>query len=380
MNKSSLINEIKTKLNLKDKVELFKFLYDEVAKEGRKGDTELAHINKWESRLLKLCGGAGSINPNTGLKEYLGGGGGGGQSVPEVQTSIIREAPGIEERKLGLMDISKALAEKAVPIPEVKVAPFSGLEQTGLTQAGVTGIGAPALQAGMTGLQQAGQTAGGIGAMALQGPQSSTFASYLNPMQSYVLDEINRQAAIGQQQLAGQAVQAGAFGGGREGIQRAEQERARLATIGQAQQQAFDRALAGYQTGLGIGQTAVGQQMQAATGQAQLGTAQQQMAQADINQLMAAGGLQRQLAQQTLDAARATELQRAYEPFQRAEFLKSQYQGGPTSQSGVTQSTMPTTSPLAQAAGAGLGAYAAYQTAQARAPQINVISGQTQGA
>jgi len=33
------------------------------AKEGRKGDTELAHINKWESRLLKLCGGAGSINP-----------------------------------------------------------------------------------------------------------------------------------------------------------------------------------------------------------------------------------------------------------------------------------------------------------------------------
>ena len=366
MNKSSLINEIKTKLNLKDKVELFKFLYDEVAKEGRKGDTELAHINKWESRLLKLCGGAGSINPNTGLKEYLGGGGGGGQSVPEVQTSIIREAPGIEERKLGLMDISKALAEKAVPIPAVQVAPLAGLEQTVITAAGTTGIGAPAVQAGITGLQQAG-------AQAALGPTAAGFSQYLNPMQSYVLDEINRQAAIGQQQLAGQAVQAGAFGGGREGIQRAEQERARLATIGQAQQQAFDRALAGYQTG-------IGQQMQAATGQAQLGTAQQQMAQADINQLMAAGGLQRQLAQQTLDAARATELQRAYEPFQRAEFLKSQYQGGPTSQSGVTQSTMPTTSPLAQGAGAGLGAYAAYQTAQARAPQINVISGQTQGA
>jgi hypothetical protein len=60
--------------------------------------------------------------------------------------------------------------------------------------------------------------------------------------------------------------------------------------------------------------------MQAATSAAQLGGAQQQMAQGDINQLMAAGGLQRQLAQQTVDAQRATELQRAYEPYQRAEF------------------------------------------------------------
>ena len=379
MNKTNLINEIKTKLSLKDKVELYKFLHGEVSKAGRKGDTELAHINTFESRILKMLGGSGSINPNSGLKEYFGGGGG-GSSVPEVQTSIIREAPGIEERKLGLMDISKSLAETPVNIPAVQVAPMGGLEQQGIQQAGMTGIGAAPVAQGITSLQQAGQTAGGIGTMALQGPSSAGFNQFLNPMQSYVIDEINRQAQIGQTQLAGQAVRAGAFGGGREGVQRAEAERARLATIGQAQQQAFDRALSGFQTGLGIGQTAVGHQMQAATGAAQLGTAQQAMAQGDINQLMAAGGLQRQLAQQALDAQRATELQRAYEPFQRAEFLKSQYQGGPTSQSGVTQATMPSTNPLAQAAGAGLGAYAAYQTAQARAPQINVISGQQAGA
>jgi len=375
MNKTNLINEIKTKLSLKDKVELYKFLHDEVSKAGRKGDTELAHINRFESKVLKMLGGSGSINPNSGLKEYFGGGGG-GSSVPEVQTSIIREAPGIEERKLGLMDISKSLAETPVNIPAVQVAGMGALEQQGIQQAGMTGIGAAPVAQGITSLQQAGQTAGGIGTMALQGPSSAGFNQFLNPMQSYVIDEINRQAQIGQTQLAGQAVRAGAFGGGREGVQRAEAERARLATIGQAQQQAFDRALSGFQTGLGIGQTAVGQQMQAATGAAQLGTAQQQMAQGDINQLMAAGGLQRQLAQQALDAQRATELQRAYEPFQRAEFLKSQYQGGPTSQSGITQATTPGTNPLAQAAGAGLGAYAAYQTAQARAPQINVISGQ----
>ena len=87
---------------------------------------------------------------------------------------------------------------------------------------------------------------------------------------------------------------------------------------------------------------------------------------------MAAGGLQRQLAQQALDAERARQLQQAYEPYQRAEFLKAQYQGGPTSQSGVTTATTPGTNPLAQAAGAGLGAYAAYQTAQASRPVTNI--------
>ena len=83
-------------------------------------------------------------------------------------------------------------------------------------------------------------------------------------------------------------------------------------------------------------------------------------AQQVINQLMAAGGLQRQLAQQTADAARQTELQRAYEPYQRAEFLKNLYAAGPTTQSAITQTTQPGTNPLAQAAGAGLGAYATY--------------------
>ena len=87
------------------------------------------------------------------------------------------------------------------------------------------------------------------------------------------------------------------------------------------------------------------------------------MAQADINQLMAAGGLQRQLGQQALDAARSTELQRSYEPYQRAEFLKNIYAAGPTTQSAITTNTAPggaAGNPLAQAAGAGLGAYATY--------------------
>ena len=87
------------------------------------------------------------------------------------------------------------------------------------------------------------------------------------------------------------------------------------------------------------------------------------MAQGDIQQLLGAGGVQRQLAQQALDAQRATTLQQQFEPFQRAEFLANLYAAGPKSQSGITATTTPGTSPLAQSIGTGLGAFAAYSGA-----------------
>ena len=92
-----------------------------------------------------------------------------------------------------------------------------------------------------------------------------------------------------------------------------------------------------------------------------MGLGQQQMAQGDINQLMAAGGVQRQLAQSALDAQRQSTLQQQYEPYQRAEFLANLYAAGPKSSSQVTMGTQPSTSPLAQAVGTGIGAFTAFQ-------------------
>ena len=66
---------------LKLKVWLLKKLLQDVAKNGHGGDVYLAHINKFEDRLLKQMGGEGSINPNTGLVQYKGGGGGGNQQT-----------------------------------------------------------------------------------------------------------------------------------------------------------------------------------------------------------------------------------------------------------------------------------------------------------
>ena len=276
---------------------------------------------------------------------FMFGGGGGGGDTSGTQVSIAREAPEVESRKLALYDQAAKLATTPVGIPAFQVAGPSGLEQTGFQQAGVTGVGQPA-------------TTAGIGSVlsSMQGPNINQF---LNPYQSYVTDEIARQGQMAQNQLSAQAVNAGAFGGGREGVQRAELQRATQANIGQSMASGFQQAagLAAQQQGI---QQAGGQLLGALGGQ------QQAMQQADIASLLQAGGVQRQLGQQALDASRQTELARAYEPYQRLEFLKGIMTNMPTSQSAVTATTAPGSNPMAQAAGAGLGAYAAYNMSQRR--------------
>jgi len=274
---------------------------------------------------------------------FFGGGRSQAPTTPASQTSFVREAPGIEERKIELMDIARQVAQQPIDLPDYQVAGLGALEQQGITAAGTTGIGAPTVQQGIS---QVTGAATPIGA--------SQISQYLNPYQSYVTDEIARQAGIMGNQLAAQAVNAGAFGGGREGVQQAELQGRALEAMGRAQQQGFNTALGAAQRQQQVGLMA-GQQL------GQLGLGQQQMAQGDINQLMAAGGVQRQLAQQALDAQRQSTLQQQYEPYQRAEFLANLYAAGPKSSSQVTMGTQPSTSPLAQAVGTGIGAFTAFQ-------------------
>ena len=85
------------------------------------------------------------------------------------------------------------------------------------------------------------------------------------------------------------------------------------------------------------------------------------MSLADIQSQLQAGGVQRGIGQAGLEAQRQTALQRQYEPYQRAEFLANLYAAGPKSSSQVTMGTQPSTSPLAQAVGTGIGAFTAFQ-------------------
>jgi hypothetical protein len=241
------------------------------------------------------------------------------------------------------------LAKSPVGIPAFQVAAPSALQQSGFTQAGQTGMGAQTTTAGIGSVLQS-----------MAGPNINQF---LNPYQQYVTDEISRQGQMAQNQLSAQAIGSGAFGGAREGIQRAELQRATQANIGQSLAGGFGQALGAAQQQQAM-QTQAGMQGGQLLGA--LGGQQQAMQQADIASLLQAGGIQQQLGQQALEASRATEMARAYEPYQRLEFLKGIMTNLPTSQSAVTATTAPGTNPLAQAVGTGIGAYAAYNMGQRR--------------
>ena len=276
---------------------------------------------------------------------FIFGGGGGGQTTTGTQTVTQREAPEIEARKLSLYDQASQLASSPVNLPAIQVAPISGIEQAAIRQAGQTGVGASTVQSGIGALQQ--------------GMQAPNVSQFFNPFQNYVTAEIGRQGQIAQNQLGANAVAAGAFGGGRQGVAQAELQKRTLEAMGQAQAQ-------GFQTALQAAQNQRQQQLAAGVSLGQLGQQQQAMNLADIQAQLQAGALQRGIGQQQLDAQRATALQRSYEPFQRIEFLKGIMTNLPTAQSTITSSTAPGANPLGQAVGAGLGAYSTYNLMQPR--------------
>ena len=305
-----------------------------------------------------------------------GGGGGGQQPASGTQVSIAREAPEIESRKLGLYDQALKLAQSPVQLPAYQVAAPPPLQQAGFTAAGTTGVGAGALTSGLGALGSGATALSGAQTLAAQTPTTAGLAPYMNPYQSYVTDEINRQAQIRQNELSAQAVHSGAYGGGREGVASAELDRARLNQVGLSQAGGFSQALGAYQRQQQLGTQTGLQAAQGYAGQAQayggLGQAQQGMQQRDIGSLLQAGGVQQQLGQQALEAQRMTTMTRQYEPYQRLEFMKGLMTNLPTGQSAMTATTAPGTNPFAQAVGTGIGAYAAYNMANKQPSNINI--------
>ena len=186
--------------------------------------------------------------------------------------------------------------------------------------------------------QQARTMAGGLGS--LLGPQA--YQPYMSPYQQEVIDttlsEYDRQAAIQRQGIGQQAIQAGAFGGGREGVQLAEYD------VGSAAKRAMSLAQL-LQSGFQQAQTAANQQLTASQG---LGTYQTQLGQAGQAQQQA-----------LLDAAQVAAKESAFEPFTRLGLVGqqlAQIQPGafPTQTVGYQQPQAPT-SPLATALGVGTG-------------------------
>jgi hypothetical protein len=364
-------------------------------------------------------------------------------------TQYVREAPEIEAYKLGLINEARELYNQPMNLPAVEAAALSGTELQGIDFA-KQGVGAfePYIQAASQGVTQGmdltqrgalaagaidttaqyqaaqdmmgravpviGQGIGGILGSA-QAYDPNQAASYMNPYQQQVtqnaLGEMRRQADIAQQGQAAQAVGAGAFGGTREGVQRAETERGiqdlmqqrimqdyanNYAQAQQAAMQGFEsqqgRQLAGGQAlgqagmqfanlGQGIGgltaqQAGVdiskagalgslgGQMGSLGTQYGALGQATQQLGAADTGLLMGLGGLERQNEQAQIDAIRSTQMQESMAPYQQLGFVSDIYRGAPTTSMALTAQTAPSASPLQTAVGLGVGALSTAAGAQ----------------
>ena len=156
-------------------------------------------------------------------------------------------------------------------------------------------------------------------AQALRGP--TAYQAYMSPYQQDVIDttlaEFDVQAQKGLPGLANQAIQAGAFGGGREGVQRAEyqaaSDRNRAALQAQLLGQGFSQAQNLAQQDFSRNLT-LAQQTPALLGQ-------------QISSLTGLGAQQQDRAQQTLSAQRELASRQALQPLEAAQ----QYGAGVTS-------------------------------------------------
>ena len=262
-------------------------------------------------------------------------------------------------RKFGRAGISQA-------IPGYQFAGFTPEQQQafGLASSGI-GSYAPYLQ-------QAGKDLGIAGAAYAGGAQAydpSSAKAYMDPYQQQVtqeaLKEYDRQGAMAQNQLAGQAVKGGAFGGSRYGIQEAELGK-NLQDI--KSRRVFEDMSRNYQQAQGAAMGSFGdqqkRQLMAGQGfsnlakqQAGLGALGQQLGQGDIQSLMGVGGMQQQLGQAQMEANRQQQLMAQREPFTRLGFASDILRGAPSGNMQYTN--QPQTNPYAQALGlgiAGLGA------------------------
>jgi hypothetical protein len=262
------------------------------------------------------------------------------------ETQIVREAPEIEAYKLGLLKSAKALAETTPNLPTYQVAGMSGAQQQALTQ-GQQGIGA--YMPYLTG------AAGMLGGATQQFNQADA-QRFMNPYQQQVIDQslqqINRQGDIARQNLQAQAVRAGAFGGSREGIQRAELERG---LSEQRNQTIMGGLQQGYTQALGASEAEKNRLLQGTQAGAGIASLQQQLGQGDVNFLYNLGQSQQRQSQAELDALRASQLQQTMQPFQNLAFLSDIYKGAPSTQMTAGTVTQPAPSPFQQFAGLATG-------------------------
>ena len=261
----------------------------------------------------------------------------------------------LSERLLPLLATSAAIATTTYAPQVAGISQFTqAAQQRAAEQAGlgslsfdpktgaVTSIGAGTGIAGYEPfLQQAQQ---------YSGPQA--YQQFMSPYQQQVIDttltefDKQRQQALAQQQA--QAVAGGAFGGAREGVQRAEYGAQTLQDRAALQAQLL-------QQGFGQAQQAAAQAFQQQQGLASL---QPQLAGQEAQQLATLGGQASAYQQSILDAQAQAAREAAFEPYTRYGLVGQQLTGlvgGFPTQVQTYQQQQQPASPFQQFLGAGIG-------------------------
>ena len=354
------IKEYKSTLTMPEKVELFNDLYGELAGYGTEGDTELAHVNTFEARLLKSIGGSGTINEITGLRQF---GGGGGQPAPAPQQQVKQEASFPAELRPFVKDVltqgqaefEREQEEGFQPFPGPQIAEF-GPEQLAAQELGrrqFTGLAGTALADPRTYYQPA------LSATALGTAEIGTedIQRRMDPFLQNVVDIAKREAIrdedLAAQGRAAQAVGAGSFGGSRQAILEAEAERNLGQRLGDIQARGLSSAFQNAQL------AAEQQRQREMTGGRQfaaLGDITGTRARSDLSGLAGIGEIQQQREQQALDLARREFLEEQAFPQRSLQRYASLIRGFPldASQQRTTTDTLATPS-LAQTLVGGLG-------------------------
>ena len=226
------------------------------------------------------------------------------------------------------------LLQQPLQVPMRQVAGLSPTQVSAMNLA-QQGIGSfkPFLQqaadAQAQGLATIGQGAQTLaGADFGPGAGDAFFDKYQQDVTAEALKEIDRQAQIAENRLAGQAVQAGAFGGSRFGVAQSElarnaqdlKSRRIFEDLSRNFQQSQAAARAANQQRLQAGQV-FGQLGRGISGiggaMAGLGAQGQALQGRDVSQLLGIGGLQQQQAQRELDIGTANLAALENAPFQQ---------------------------------------------------------------
>jgi len=249
-----------------------------------------------------------------------------------------------------------------------RVAQFTPLQQQAYQNAGTMQT-APQLQdatalSGMAGL-------GALNTQYTFNPSNftgQTAKDMMNPYLDVMNDATRRNAAIAQQGQQAQAANAGAFGGGRDAIMRAQANAELQRNLGQNQFNAFNSAQQQYNTqnqqnaqqqqfGAGLGLQGLQTANTAASNLANIGNTQYNQNMGLLNMQNQFGGQQQQQVQNVLNNQYQDYLNQQNYPYQQLSFMSNLLRGLPmTNQTAQVYQAPP--SAVSQVAGLGLSAAA----------------------